>query len=108
MQPAIYIYLSVKWQLHATCKASNFEARMLHACSAAPVQLSTFFTSVHYPCTKFYDTHLAIASWRGTDFGKKLSAKIGPLAGCMQLIKRAQLHPYRRDRAKIPVLQANL
>ena len=30
------------------------------------------------PCTIFYDTHLAIASWRGTDFGKKLSAKIGP------------------------------
>ena len=30
------------------------------------------------------------------------------LAGCMQLIKRAQLHVYRRDRAKVPVLQANL
>ena len=31
------------------------------------------------------------------------------LAGCMQLIKRAQLHAYRRDRAKIPaVLQTNL
>ena len=30
------------------------------------------------------------------------------LAGCMQLIRRAQLHAYRRDRAKIPVLQINL
>ena len=30
------------------------------------------------------------------------------LAGCMQLIKRAQLYAYRRDRAKIPVLQTNL
>ena len=47
MQPAIYIHLSVKWQLHATCMASHFEARMLHACPAAPVQLSTSFTSVH-------------------------------------------------------------
>ena len=49
MQPTIYIHLSVKWQLHATCLASHFEARMLHVCPAAPVQLSTFFTSVHYP-----------------------------------------------------------
>ena len=49
MQPVIYIHLSIKWQLHATCMASYFEARMLHACPAAPVQLSTFFTSVHYP-----------------------------------------------------------
>ena len=30
------------------------------------------------------------------------------LASCMQLIKQAQLHAYRRDRTKIPVLQANL
>ena len=30
------------------------------------------------------------------------------LSGCMQLIKRAKLHAYSRDRAKIPVLQANL
>ena len=28
------------------------------------------------------------------------------LAGCMQLIKQAQFHAYRRDRTKIPVLQA--
>ena len=34
--------------------------------------------------------------------------EIRRLAGCMQLIKRAQLHAYSRDRAKIPVLQANL
>ena len=30
------------------------------------------------------------------------------LAGWMQLIKRVQLQEYRRDRAKILVLQANL
>ena len=29
-------------------------------------------------------------------------------AGCMQLIKRAQLHAYRRDRTKKLFLQANL
>ena len=34
--------------------------------------------------------------------------EIRRLAGCMQLIKRAQLHAYSRDRAKILVLQANL
>ena len=30
------------------------------------------------------------------------------LAGCRQLIKRDQLHAYRRDRTRNPVLQANL
>ena len=30
------------------------------------------------------------------------------LAGCMQLIKQAQYHVYRRDCTKKPVLQANL
>ena len=62
-------------QLHATCKASHFEARMLHAYPCSLVHSLLLFT---IPCTIFYDAHLAIASWRGTDFGKKLSAKIGP------------------------------
>ena len=30
------------------------------------------------------------------------------LAGCMQLIKRAQLHAYRRDRTKSPCSTDNL
>ena len=34
--------------------------------------------------------------------------EIRRLEGCMQLIKRAQFHAYMHDRAKIPVLQANL
>ena len=51
MQPAIYIHLSGKWQLHATCKASRFETRTLHACPACCTNAAKY---IPYFCSLFH------------------------------------------------------